>query len=366
MTIFEYIDKYGDKTFNEKPINEVDSVLFSFLSYVNLNKINFKDKMTINETAKQFENKYKEKKNIIAERDAVKLLLYIKDKKRYKDCILFNYEYKANNEFQFGVVSIEYLKNKVYISYEGTDELISSWYEDLLLSYVYPTTAQTLAIKYLKKYTFTNKELILGGHSKGGNIALVAGMNSNIVLKRKIRKIYSMDGPGLLPKIFNSKKYQNIENKFVHIVPENSIVGMILENSNNYVVKTNIEGILAHDILYWDITDDYFTITKLSTFSKTFKKNLNNYIYKIDDRDLKKVINNLNKVCNNVGLKTILDVKIGNDTIIKLIKEISHIKDDSRKLALGLLEVLIKSLSKTISLKVQDKIDKVKNGFRIK
>ena len=62
MTIFEYIDKYGDKTFNEKPINEVDSVLFSFLSYVNLNKINFKDKMTINETAKQFENKYKEKK----------------------------------------------------------------------------------------------------------------------------------------------------------------------------------------------------------------------------------------------------------------------------------------------------------------
>ena len=119
-------------------------------------------------------------------------------------------------------------------------------------------------------------------------------------------------------------------------------------------------------ILYWDITDDYFTITKLSTFSKTFKKNLNNYIYKIDDRDLKKVINNLNKVCNNVGLKTILDVKIGNDTIIKLIKEISHIKDDSRKLALGLLEVLIKSLSKTISLKVQDKIDKVKNGFRIK
>lgn len=365
MTIYDYIDKYGDKSFNEKKINEVDSVLFSFLSYINLNKINFKDKMTIKQTAQLLEKNYKENKNIIAERDAIKLLLYIKDKERYKNCILFNYEYKANNTYQFGVVSIEYLKNKIYISFEGTDELISSWYEDLILSYEYPTMAQTLAIKYLKKYTFSNKEIILGGHSKGGNIALVAGMNSNIIIRQKIKKIYSMDGPGLLPKIYNSKKHKIIKNKYIHIVPENSIVGMILENSNDYIIKTNIEGILAHDILYWDITDDYLTTANLSTFSKTFRKNLNNYIYKIDEKDLKKVISSFNKICNNVGLKTILDIKIKNDTIIKLIKEISYIEDDSKKLVLGLLEVLIKSLSNTMSIKVQDKIKKVKNGFKI-
>ena len=39
MTLFEYINKYGEYSFEEKQINEVDKTIFSFISYINMQKI---------------------------------------------------------------------------------------------------------------------------------------------------------------------------------------------------------------------------------------------------------------------------------------------------------------------------------------
>ena len=76
-----------------------------------------------------------------------------------------------------------------------------------------------MAIKYLNKhFTFTTKKLIVGGHSKGGNLALVASMYANFIVRNKIKYIYSGDGPGVLDKEFNSKKYQKIINKYTHLI----------------------------------------------------------------------------------------------------------------------------------------------------
>ena len=64
MTLFEYINKYGEYSFEEKQINEVDKTIFSFISYINMQKINFNQKKTISEINQIIELK-KEKKNII-------------------------------------------------------------------------------------------------------------------------------------------------------------------------------------------------------------------------------------------------------------------------------------------------------------
>ncbi|MBR4741407.1 MAG: DUF2974 domain-containing protein, partial [Desulfovibrio sp.] len=84
-------------------------------------------------------------------------------------------EYIGNDKIQFGAISVEYMTNKVFIAYEGTDSLFRGWIENFLLSYRFPTASHKMAIQYLNKhYTFSRKRLILGGHSKGGNLALVA------------------------------------------------------------------------------------------------------------------------------------------------------------------------------------------------
>ena len=190
MTIYDYIKKYGDYSFEEKEFTEVDSLIFAAMGYADLEGIMTKfSKKTIKEIAEEHMNLHKGKdKNIIATRVAHKLFYDMKDTKRYKDCLVYNYDYIGNFDIQFGVFSIEYQKNKVYVVFEGTNKLLSGWIEDFMLCCKFPTISHKKAINYLNKhYTFNNKELIVGGHSKGGNLALVAGMYANFIVRNKIK-----------------------------------------------------------------------------------------------------------------------------------------------------------------------------------
>lgn len=361
MTLFEYIDKYGDYSFEDKEINEVDNMIFSFLSYVNLQNIELSEKETLESVSKKvFSIDRRGKKSIIAEKDALRLLKAIMNKKRYKDCLLFNYIYEVDDDSQFSVITIEYLKNHIYISFEGTDEMISSWYEDFLLSYQYPTKSHVKAVEYLKRYTLSKYSIILGGHSKGGNIALVAAMNTNPFVKSKITDIYSMDGPGLLPEILNSKKYKRIERKYHHIVPENSLVGMLLENTNEVVIKTTASGILAHDILYWEITNNYITRSRLSYFSRTLRKSLNKYIYSLTKDELEEVIKQLGDICKKLNIKSLVEIMDDNNKIVLLMKEIAKVNGRTKKMLTNIVEIFVKSYGKSLSLRLENKFNKFK------
>lgn len=361
MTLFDYIDKYGDYTFYEKSINEVDNIIFSFLSYVNFHNIDFINYESLENVGKRlFSIDRRGKKQIIAERDALKIYKAIMKKKRYKDCILSNYIYEADDLHQFSVITIEYMKNHIYISFEGTDDMISSWYEDFLFSYQYPTKSHIKAIDYLKKFTLSKYSIIVGGHSKGGNIALVAAMNTNPFVKSRITDIYSVDGPGLLPNIIKSKKYKRIEKKYHHIVPNTSLVGMLLENTNEVVVKSTASGILAHDIIFWDITNNYVTRSKLSYFSKNLRKELNSYIYSLSSEELKEVIAQLRDVCNKVNIKSIIEVMEDTDKIFKLMKEVSKVNGRAKKMIINIIEIFVKSLGKSISMQLVNKFYSIK------
>ncbi len=212
MNIYDYVDNYGIYTFDEKPITLVDKVIFSFLSYVNFQGIVKYNKITIKEAGRIHLGMHKlDEVNIIAVKEANKLLRHIKDTKRYKDCLLYNYVYEGTEHLQFSAICIEYQKNKVYVSYEGTDQLISGWKEDIVLAYRTNTLSHRKAIKYLNKYfTFSNKQLIIGGHSKGGNLALIASMYANFFVRSQIKEIYNVDGPGLLQQEFCSREFKRI------------------------------------------------------------------------------------------------------------------------------------------------------------
>ena len=125
MNLFTFIDKYGDYNFDEFEFNEVDNVVMYMLSYLDLTRIvsnNKFNKKRIQDVGDIFFSNYdKEKKNIRAIKNAIKILKYIKDTKRYKDLLLYNYVYETSGDSQFGVLTIELNKNLVYVSFEGTD-----------------------------------------------------------------------------------------------------------------------------------------------------------------------------------------------------------------------------------------------------
>ena len=365
MDIYKYIDEYGQYTFEEKEINEVDKVIFSFLSYANLEKVFEDDEvLTIAEAGRQYLKLHPGKDiNIIAVKEGNKLLKYIRNVKRYKDCLLYNYEYVGNNKVQFGVVSIEYQPFKVFVSFEGTDSLFSGWKEDFILGYQFPTLSHKMAIKYINKhFRFTNKSLILGGHSKGGNLALVAGMYARVSIKRRITEIINADGPGLLDKEFVSPRYQSIRKKYKHIMPNYSLVGLFLNHSNDYVVNSTNKGILAHNIVYWEIEEDHFVKAKLSTFSKELDVAIRRWFSKYNLEDKESFINNLDYVFKEAGITSIMDIKTKKRSIINLITSSKDMSNHSKKLLTEFVMLIIKCFSEVKKDEVKDLLT---NMFKI-
>ena len=345
MTIYEYMDNYGVYTFDEKPFNEVDSVIFSFLSYVDFGHIVEKGRLLLKDVGRMHLGLHKkDERNIIAVREATKILNYMKDTNRYRNCYLFNYVYEANHDIQFSAISIEYKRGHVYVSYEGTDQMISGWKENLILSYSFPTQTHMKAIEYLNKhYTLGFSKLIVGGHSKGGNLALVAAMCCNPLVKLKIKQIDNVDGPGLLDKEFRSSRFKKILPKYHHIIPNESIVGIILYNAKDQIVHSTIAGPLAHNIAYWEIVDNHFKKDKLSSFSKELKEGLLGFLDSYSTEELKNVVSNLDKVCQRANVTNLLEFRENGKKTIAFIKACSSLDMESRNMVYDLLNVMIKA-----------------------
>lgn len=363
MNIYNYIDNYGIYSFDEKEINLVDKVIFSFLSYVNFQGIVKNDKITINEAGRMHLGLHKlDEVNIIAVKEANKLLRYIKDTIRYKDCILYNYVYEGTEHLQFSAICIEFQKNKVYVSYEGTDQLISGWKEDIVLAYRTNTLSHKKAIRYLNKhFTFTNKQLIVGGHSKGGNLALIASMYANFLVRSQIKEIQNVDGPGLLDQEFYSHEFKRILDRYKHIIPDNSFVGMLLNNTNEIVIKTNTNGPITHNIAYWEIKNDKFVFNELSPYSDELRKDILKWLTATHKNDIRKLAKNFQNIFESAGIDSLIDIKKKKRLIFNLIEESRNMEPEAKRVLINFLKMVIKSFGDTyidgIKTKIKDYVD---------
>ena len=350
MNVYDYIENYGDYTFDEKKFNEIDATIFSFLSYIDFSKMLPEgEALTIQEAGKNhIVLDPKKDKNIIGVKEANKIFNKLKNKNRYKNCILSNFEYIGNDILQVGAICIEYEPNKVFVSYEGTDALMSGWREDFLLSTAFPTKSHKLAIKYLNKlFTFSNKKIVLGGHSKGGNLALVAGMYSNRLVRHKITKIYSCDGPGLLDKQFKSLRYQNIRKKYIHIIPNSSIIGILLNHSSDRVVKTNKKGLIAHNIVYWEIEDNKFKRSTIDTFSKELDRRLMQWVRRTSVQTKVELTENIYDILLKANVHSIIDIKENKRKILDILSKSKSISNSTKDSLKELIYILIKSIETT-------------------
>ena len=350
MGLYDYIDQFGDKSFLEVSFNAVDAMIFSYLPYVDFrNVVCLEEKLSI----KEAEEKYsllnsKKKTDIITILEACKLFHTIAEKKRYQDCLLSFYEYIGNEKIQFGAISVEYMTNRVFIAYEGTDSLFSGWIENFLLSYRFPTASHKMAIQYLNKhYTFSRKRLILGGHSKGGNLALVAAMYGNFFARLKIDFIYNGDGPGLLEEEFFSHRYQRIQKKYIHLMPEYSVVGVLLNHSNDYVVSANTKSIMAHSIIHWNVEGDSFRTAKLSFFSKELDASVTNWLKKTSLEEKKNIIENLDQILKDANIQSILELQKDTSKVFQFIQRSKELTPDSKKAIKELIWIYLKALEKS-------------------
>ncbi len=336
-TVYDYIKYYKNLTFEESNFNDMDNIVFCTLSYLPLNNIQIEDK---NPSAIFSQIKNTEDNSIV--HNSLKLLREIYDSTRYKNIKFSNYINIVDENTQFSALTIRFGKGNCFVAYRGTDTSIIGWKEDFELAYTYPVPAQYLAKNYLKKtIKFSDKTIYVGGHSKGGNLAMAASMEIDNNIFKKIKTIYNNDGPGFLPEEYHSKKFKNIEPKLKMFIPEESIVGILLNNINHYtVVKSKATGIKQHDLTTWLCFGCFLKQGRLSIFSKKLQIVINDWLQSSDDKKKKSIVENLFKIIQITGTTDLKNIKI--PSIKQLINEIKGIDKESRQVLINTLTNFIK------------------------
>lgn len=339
MNIFDYIKFYGNYSFSERKFNEIDNVIFSCLSYVDFHDIvssDFSCKITIQEAGESYFKLYGKKaskRKIPSIKNGILILKKIMNAKRYKDILIHNYQYISNENLQFGAVSFDLSETLVYVSFEGTDHLISGWMEDFMIACTFPVEAQKYAIKYLNRYLFNRKKLIVGGHSKGGHLAIISSMYANYFIKRKILKIYSNDGLGLRCEEFESKKYLSIKDRVIKLIPDYSIVGHLLRSDSNYkIIKSKKNGLRSHNINTWIVKDIKFERCNNSKFCKILEKAITKWLGKYDKETKIKFTESIFDICKKNGIETLYDIKGKTRLLLKEVSDSNSIPPEVKEM----------------------------------
>ncbi|MDE5587473.1 MAG: DUF2974 domain-containing protein, partial [Bacilli bacterium] len=298
MTIKQYIQKQGQFTFQDLPFNDVDGLILSLLSYIDFEGIVSKDRskqITLSKASDLFFKKYtsKEIKKFVPTfiRKLVLLFQMMATTERYKDILFYNYVKEIEQDTQFGALCMLLNDGTLFISFEGTDDSISGWKEDFQMSYQFPVLAQQKAGDYLRKnVSIFGPRVRIGGHSKGGNLAMASYLLSDFLIRAKVLCIYNNDGPGFRKKEYDSRVYKKMEKKLTMIVPEESLVGMLFRHSMNYeVVKSNSHSFFQHDGTSWLVEDTSFQKGKLSKKSKKLEKRIFQWINSYSDEEREKI-----------------------------------------------------------------------------
>lgn len=335
--IFDYLKKYGDSSFTSNEFNELDAAILSLLSYIDYNNIipPKKESITLQNALNYFLTYYdlkSFKKKGFQRKELLNLCKIIKDKERFKDIRLSNYVYKIGFDEQFSAITMRLPNKTVVVSFEGTDHNLSGWEEDFAFAYKFPVSCDTNAINYINKtISFFDKDIIVLGHSKGGHLSMVASMYASLPIRLRIKKIYNFDGPGLRKKEITSSKYKKISKKLEHIVPNHSIVGLLLRHSENIrVIKSERKDLYAHSIFNWEVEDKHFKNTTLSKLSSNLDKSIILWLDKHDDKTREIIVKNIFSYLRKNGITDITNlVKI--KTLIALIKNSKELDKETKE-----------------------------------
>lgn len=282
MNINDYLVWRGDIPFSDSfPFNDVDALILARFSYLPFDKIKLSD-----ETIESISFKMERFDASVFKIDDDKLLIHNLGKSvRFKNLKVTDFIFNRvkSLEKQFGAVTI-HLDNFIYISYIGTDNSLVGWKEDCNMSFKKNVPAQKEGVKYLSEIAFKYKgKIILGGHSKGGNVAVYSALNGGF--GDRIIKAYNFDGPGFEKSVFDECLDKSIIDKIITYIPQDSVIGRLLEHEEEYKVSSSSnKGLYQHDIYSWSVLkDNLVTLDKVTDSSEFINQTIRQWLKNTDD-----------------------------------------------------------------------------------
>ncbi len=304
-TIIDYIKEYGRHSFAEIPMNDVDSLILCQLSYLKYDGIVPDVRENGRSVSLEEISFHADYEQLFAderyERDNRALFEVALESRRFHylrlNCHINIIEKEW--ETQFAAVTFLLDDGTLYLAFRGTDETIVGWKEDFNMGFLSPVPGQSYSAKYVNMVTGKlHKPFYIGGHSKGGNLAVYSAMKCAPRIQERIIKIYNMDGPGFRPEVLADCRYEDIADRVVKILPQSSVVGMIFEKDIRYrVVESKSFGLLQHNPYTWLVKDGKFVeVDGIYEGRQLINSALNEWILSLDEQQMRTFVDTLYQV----------------------------------------------------------------------
>jgi hypothetical protein len=276
---------------------------------------------------------------------------------RYRDWVVHSYDHRIDpqQEMQFGVCSFDLPNGRTYIAFRGTDWSLVGWKEDLNMSFM-TIPSQRAAVEYTEGMAErTGNALLLGGHSKGGNLAIYAGARVSASVRDQIQHVYSYDGPGMDEETLHCSGYELVSDRIQSFIPQSSVVGMLLHYHPVYtVVRSSSRGILQHDAMTWQVEGGVFvTLPELYLSGKVTDEALHQWLENMEMDTRRALVDTLFQVLST-SQGDRLDGLVLNwqESILRIMGAIRALEPEARKnvrrLLVGLFGVGAASVAKSL------------------
>lgn len=377
-TVLDYLEKYGKYSFEEMPMTEVDSLALCQLSYLKFDGMvpGLEEKDTLPkhravtlESLKDHPDYEKLFADVRYEKPNRALYERMTAGRRFRDLKLDYYVNVIEEQWetQFSAVTYTLGDGTHYVAYRGTDETIVGWKEDFNMAFLSPVPGQAYSVEYLNHVAgeFAGS-FYVGGHSKGGNLAVYSAMNCAPDIQERILKIYSMDGPGFRPEVLKDCDYGKIADRVVKILPNSSLVGMIFESGMYFqVVKSKTFGLLQHDPYTWLVTANHLVrADHLYERRQQMDNNLNEWILSLNEQQLRTFVDTMYQVITASKAANLIDFtaewKKSMNGVIAALKEVDEGTVEALKeIVRSLFEITRENRKKQIAAKAEAAIEKL-------
>lgn len=349
-TMIEYLEKYGKYTFQEMPMTEVDSLALCQFSYLKFDGmvpgVGEESRAVTLESLESHPDYEKLFADVRYEKENRALFTAMLRGRRFRNMRLNYYVNIIEEEWetQFSALVCFPEGGPAYVAFRGTDETIVGWKEDFNMAFLSPVPGQEYSVRYLDTVAAAFPgEFYVGGHSKGGNLAVYSAMNCAPEVQERILQVYSMDGPGFRPEVLKRCGYDRIAGRVTKILPHSSLVGMIFESHMYFqVVKSRTFGLLQHDPYTWLVVSNHLVrANDLYERRKNMDNTLNEWILSLNEEQLRTFVDTLYQVVTASQAKNLIDFtaewKKSMNGIVAALKEVDEETKEMLKEMIGSL-----------------------------
>lgn len=369
--IIDYATQCGGDDFWRRSFNDVDSLVLSTLCYADLSLTPFGKIANFNCTVRELDELVDAGKLTEKMWNAIRgerLLRVAANSRRFGDVLIHHYRRVVDelSQEQFAAVTFSMNTDSGYVDYiafQGTDDTLLGWKEDFNMAFASNLPSQREALNYTKYIaSLSDNKLILGGHSKGGNLATYAGLKSPRHLKSRIVAVFDHDGPGFLPGVFTALEKVGMAGKVHKTIPESAFFGLLLESypGKYKVVKSDGRAILQHDSLTWQVEGGQFLLANnVTSASSMAARSIRRWLRNVTPEQRQAFIDALYEILSSMHRTTAPGIKYYVRTHKReIVSKIRSSDPQVRKMLADVIKVLAKSSVKELAVSAKARIFK--------